>query len=396
MKGLLRLFRESKELTRFKSLEAAARAIVFYSEDAASWAHLGPIVDDLIDNLDRRVCYVTSDANDPIIKRDHPNLTTFCLGNGMVRTIFFSGLQARVLVMTMPDLETFQIKRSTAHSVHYVYVFHSVVSTHMIYRTGAFDHFETILCSGPHHVKEVRATEEVYGLKAKELVEHGYGRLDLILAAASGRDRIPPPSSTEQLRVLVAPSWGLEGLIEQSGVELVRVLLGAGFHVTVRPHPVTGKKWPHSLHRLTENFGGDRSFVLEEDVASQDSLHASHAMISDWSGAALEYAFGLERPVVFVDVPRKVNNPEYEKVPCVPLEVSIRDQVGEIVAPSELEDVPAAIQRLCAEPDAYRERIQRLRSEAVYNIGRSGAVGAQAISELADRAPAQERESPAV
>ena len=33
-------------------------------------------------------------------------------------------------------------------------------------------------------------------------------------------------------------------------------------------------------------------------------------MVSDWSGVAMEFAFGLERPVLFIDVPRKTNNPE--------------------------------------------------------------------------------------
>ena len=32
-------------------------------------------------------------------------------------------------------------------------------------------------------------------------------------------------------------------------------------------------------------------------------------MVSDWSGAALEYSFGLKKPVIFLDLPKKVNNP---------------------------------------------------------------------------------------
>jgi hypothetical protein len=47
----------------------------------------------------------------------------------------------------------------------------------------------------------------------------------------------------------------------------------------------------------------------------------------DWSGVAMEFAFGLEKPVLFIDVPRKVNNPEYKTLRAVPLEVSYRDQI---------------------------------------------------------------------
>jgi YidC/Oxa1 family membrane protein insertase len=54
-------------------------------------------------------------------------------------------------------------------------------------------------------------------------------------------------------------------------------------------------------------------------------------MITDWSGASIEYAFTLERPVLFIDVPKKIHNPDYEKLPEIPLEISIRDKIGEII-----------------------------------------------------------------
>mgnify|MGYP003326545469 CR=1 FL=1 len=46
-------------------------------------------------------------------------------------------------------------------------------------------------------------------------------------------------------------------------------------------------------------------------MSTQESLHRSDLMISDWSGAALDYALGLNKPVLFIDVPRKVNNLDY-------------------------------------------------------------------------------------
>ncbi len=55
----------------------------------------------------------------------------------------------------------------------------------------------------------------------------------------------------------------------------------------------------------------DRRFQLETNIATNDSFCAADLMISDWSGAALEFAFATERPGLFVDVPRKVNNPDY-------------------------------------------------------------------------------------
>jgi hypothetical protein len=88
-------------------------------------------------------------------------------------------------------------------------------------------------------------------------------------------------------------------------------------------------------------------------------------MISDWSGSALEYAFGLERPVIFIDVPRKVNNPAYKTIGLIPLEDSIRRDVGEIVTTNELSRLPQVINRLCSDPEAFRERIRVARQATV-------------------------------
>lgn len=377
--GLLKVWRDWR---RFRKLAAEDREIVFFAEDAASWVHLGPIVEALGGQLGRRVCYLSSDPADPVFERQIPNVESFAIGSGALRTYAFTDMQASVLVMTMPDLETFHIKRSKSHAVHYAYVFHSLVSSHMVYRPCAFDYYDTILCAGPHHVEEIRAAEALRALPEKRLVEHGYGRLDAVIAEA--RRQGPPPPG-EPLRVLVAPSWGDSCLLETRGVELTRVLLDAGLHVTLRPHPMTGRHSPGVIDGLRA-FRGHERFELEVDIASQESFHRSHLMVSDWSGAALEYAFGLERPVLFVDVPRKVNDAGYEALGCEPLEVSIRHEIGEILPPDRLGDAPQAIRRLCAAPGAFRERIVASRARHVFNVGASGRVGAEEIAGLTDRA----------
>src|SRR5207248_9533577 len=126
------------------------------------------------------VCYVTSAHADPVLTSPPPGIRPFCIGSGLILPIFFQSLQTKLLVTTVPDLDQFHVKRSL-YPVHYVYLFHSINSTHMTYRRGAFDAYDTVFCVGPHHLKEIRRAEEIYNLKPKTLVEHGYGRLDAIL-----------------------------------------------------------------------------------------------------------------------------------------------------------------------------------------------------------------------
>ena len=257
----------------------------------------------------------------------------------------------------------------------------------MVYRNRAFQHYDSLLCCGPHHVAELRATEALYDLPQARLYEHGYARLDsLIDANAAGSVR----SNTGVRRVLVAPSWGPYGLFESGlGEELVDNLLRGGFSVTVRPHPQTliysGSCWASLLAR----FAGREGFHHERDVGSEASLHESDLMVSDWSGAALEYAFGLEKPVIFVDVPRKINNPEYVKIDCSPLEVHIRDEIGQVLALEQIGRVAEVAAGLCETAERRVEKIRTLRDKYVFNVGSSAARGAEILAELAaSHAPA--------
>tara|TARA_Y100000588_G_scaffold395015_1_gene519148 strand:- start:7572 stop:8753 length:1182 start_codon:yes stop_codon:yes gene_type:complete len=377
------LIREWKELSRFRALEPRLRSIVFYAEDSSSWTYFEPIVRELTGALGKQICYVTSSKDDQILDLNEESIRTFCIGSGTVRTAFFLSLEADIMVMTMPDLGTFHIKRSK-EPVHYVYVYHSLVSSHMSYRRGAFDQFDAILCVGPHHKEEIRATEELYGLEPKILIEAGYGRLDSILEFEASLPSHLTDSHSGTKRVLVAPSWGENSLLENYGPELVEVLLGTGHHITVRPHVMVIRHRRRLLGRLQQRFGPNPNFALDLSLGSQAVMHDYDLLVADWGGSAFEYAFGLERPVLFVDVPRKVFNPEYERITCTPMEVQARSEIGDIVSPDRLQEVPDRIESLLEDTGVRKGRIIEARSRWVYNLGSSGKVGAEYISRKAD------------
>ena len=368
-----RAWRSYQGASAFKALPEPWRQLVFYSEDDGSSPHLGPLLSELA-SRGHKITYLTSSEEDPLLSEAPQNVKVLCIGSGAARTTTFMALDARVMVMTMPDLETFHIKRSKTADVHYLYVFHSIVSTHMIYRTAAFDHFDSLLCVGPHHVEEIRAREKLENLPAKSLLEHGYARLDAIVA-----DRPEPgPREPGPLRVLIAPSWGPTGLIELYGEAVVLALLRDGLEVILRPHPRTSRDHAGLIDGLMKRHEG-AGLSLDQAMSSRDSLLRSDVMISDWSGAALEYAFGLDKPVVFVDVPRKVNNPHWQALGIEPVEASVREHIGRVVAVDDLASLPEVVRELCADPGAFAEAIAKVRERSVYNTGRSHAAVDQKI-----------------
>ena len=372
-----------KGLLGFNALDSSDRKIAFYSEDNASWVFFEPIVRELLETHEKKICYLTSSADDPILTSPGDKVKGFYVGSGWVRTYLFLTLKASVMVMTLPDLETYHLKRSKEKPVHYVYVFHALTSTSMVYRSGAFDHFDALLCVGPHHIKEIRANEKLYNLKPKTLVESGYGRLDSIIEEVRSCPRSIPEGGKR--KVLVAPTWGNNALLETCAFELVAILLENRYQVIYRPHPMTSLHRQKLLTELNRRFEKNEDFSCETDVGSQKSLHASDIMISDWSGTAIEYAFGLERPVIFIDLPKKVNNPEYHKIPFEPFEVTIRSKIGRVISPDSLNEIPEHIEELCSNPDSYIQAIQRIRSASVFNVGASGAVGATYIAQTLEK-----------
>ena len=369
----------------FEKLERDARTITFYAEDGTSWPHFEPIIQELTGPMGREICYLTSSVDDPILESSNPKIRAFEVGEGIGRTYLFQTMEVGVLVATVPQLGIPMLPRSRRAKeigTNYVYVFHSMMSTHMIYEPDGFDHYDTVCCVGPYMIDEIRRREQEYGLAPKELVEHGYGRLDAIRdASATGPPSVHP---SDPPVVLIAPSWGPNCIFETCGEALVQTLLDAGYEVIARPHPMTEKKAPKAIPALTKVFGSHPRFTLDTAIAAQDALHRSDLMVSDWSGAALEYAFGLERPVLFVDVGRKVNNPEYERLGIEPFEAVIREEIGRVVSPDRLDQVPGLVDELVRGGSEFGDAIRDTREKNIFNVGTSGQVAAALIAAKAD------------
>ena len=369
-----------KELKRFEKLDKKDRSIVFYLENEYYFIYFQPIVEKLTQKYDMKICYITSSKTDPMLTCKDKNILSFYIGDGIARSNFFINLKATVIVMTMPDLETFHIKRSKVYPVHYVYIFHSLTSTHYIYGKNAFDNFDTIFCTGNYQIIEIQERERKFNLGKKKLVKHGYGRLDTLIDEAQSTD-IRKRASNNKV-ILIAPSWGANGLIETRGQEIVHILLDSGFDVILRPHPMTIKKSNKVIQKIEKEFKDNLNFKLETDIRNTESFFLCDCMISDWSGVAIEYAFAFEKPIFYVDTPQKNNNPEYDQIDLVPLEEKIRSQIGEVISLSELSIIPSKINQFLQSQNKFKEKIQKSREETVFNVGNSGEQGAKYLLEL--------------
>ena len=369
---------EWKELKKINNLSDEQRSIVFYAENKASMNHFRLLISELTKKRNLQICYVTSVKNDPLLSDDNENILAFFIGDGIARTKFFLELKAKILITDMPDLDSFHIKRSKVFPVHYIYVFHSMFSIHSYLRKNAIDNYDTIFCVGEHHKNEVLKTEKIYNLKSKKLIDYGFSRLDTLLQE---KEEFEGKLGKDDL-VIITPTYGENNLLKICGVEIIDILLKNNFKVLLRPHFRIFQETPNLIDEINKKFLNHKNFRLEEGVISKEDFHSSKCLISDWSGISMEYAFVFERPVVYIDVPQKIMNDEMEKIPLTPLEVSIREKIGYVINPKNLNEIPTILTEINDKPRT--EEIREIRSQTVFNIGTSAKVGAEYIIKILD------------
>ncbi len=382
------LFRAWKSWRKFKKLSVEWRSLVFYSESGQDWHQFSGLIEELNQKHGRKVCYVTSDPGDVGLDREHENFLAICIPEGLFLTIFFQVNQADVFVLTMMDLGNLQLKRSL-QPVYYVYLFHSMGSTHMVDHANSFDHYESLFCAGPHQVAEIRKREELYKLPAKHLFDYGHPRLEQVInEGAAWRDQHATSgekSCSGRPVILIAPTWGDTSIFNMCGEKLIDILLNAGFHVIMRPHYQSNKSSPQVIAAIRNRFSGDPNFEYVGQMGETESILRSDVLITDWSAMALEYSLGLEKPVLFIDVPRRIRNPDWQEIDLEPIESSIREQVGIVVSPQRLEEVPGSIMNLIESRSVFAERVDTMRDQYVFRIGSSVSDGAVELVRLAEQ-----------
>lgn len=356
-----------KNMVEFQKLGLKYKKYVFYSENENYFGYLkGPLID-LLKDEDCCVTFVSSSKNDPGLQLSHRNLRKYYIGTGFIRDYFFKTLHCENLITTTPDLEISRLKRSQ-HTKRYIYVQHSLVSLHMVYRQNAFDYFDVLFCAGPHHVLEARALEAFNKSPPKQLIETGYSKFDDLLQQ---KNKILNQKTQEIGKtVLIAPSWDLNGLIETNKCGgVIEECLDAGFAVILRPHPQTTRKYKANIQKLLEKYSNERRFSYDLDLTKTDSYVHADVLISDWSGAALEYSLALKKPVIFCDLPRKVNNKNYKMLNITPVEERLREKLG-VVWNIEAESFRHAFDRLSLKNIHMRSKLSE---EYVFNHAKSSS-----------------------
>jgi YidC/Oxa1 family membrane protein insertase len=359
-----------------------SKRVLFYSEHAGYTINFRPIMDQLIQKYGLKICYITSDPSDPMLETKEKNvsvlysrtLLTFLMGMLCDKTI---------CIMTVTELNNTPILKRSVNDVHYIYVFHALMSTHMVYQFGAFNNYDTIVTVGLYQDREIRKAEELYQLKKKRIVSGGYTRLDDVAREyqqyATEHSEL---KNNKRLQILVAPSWGKTSLVENHHdkvVAIIESLVVTGFDVTLRYHPETVRRRHDIVNFFDTKFCNNEHVFIEKSVADNKSLLQSDLLITDWSGISLEYALGTERPVLFLETGRKVHNKRYEELDIEPFEVKVRNEIGQSVPLDNIDNISQIVHDMINLSETYREKIIKFRCENIYHFNEAAEKTAEVI-----------------
>ena len=369
--------REKADYKKFFSV--ANKHLVFYSERSGFYKYFKDTIEYLLEKSNIIIHYVTNDPKDQIfaLAKEQPRIRPYYIGERKLITLMMK-MDADMVAMTCPDIENYYLKRSYVRKdVEYIYMFHYPLSTHLVYRTGALDHYDTLFCVGTFQEAEIRAWEKIRALPEKRLVFTGYGQLEQLHRSYLAMEK----TERKRPKVLIAPSWQPENILESCIDPMLEELLGKGFEVVVRPHPEYIKRFRPRVDGLVARYAGREAEGLrfELDFSDSQSIFDSDILISDWSGTAYEFSLVTLKPAVFVDTKPKIYNPEYTKVGIRPLEFILRDQVGIRVAPDQTEGLAGRLHTLLEEGPEYAEKIRAIRERYIAHFGESGAVGGRYI-----------------
>ena len=370
--------REKADYKKFFSV--VNKHLVFYSEGSGFYKYFQDVIEYLLAHSNITIHYVTSDPNDQIfgIAEKQPRIRPYYIGEKRLITLMMK-MDADIVVMTMPDLDTYHIKRSYVRKdVEYIFIPHGLTSIHMVYRNHALDNFDTYFCVGPHQIAELQELISLNNLPEKKFVECGYGLLDNEIKAYGNVNH----ALSGKVKILIAPSHQEDNIFESCIDELLTELLPNGYEIVVRPHPQSLRRYPEMFVAFQERYREEidsGKFIFQNDFSSNSTVFEADILITDWSTIAYEYAFTTLRPVIFINTKMKVINPEYQKVSLIPTDILWRDEIGTSIEKNELYKVCPIISDYLCHPSLYEERIMNLRNISVFNVGNSGKIGGSYI-----------------
>lgn len=371
--------KEKEDYKRF--FKIANKHLVFYSESNGFYKYYKGIIEYILNHTNIVIHYITSDYNDNIfnLEKDNKQIKAYYIEEKKLITMMMK-MDADVVVMTMPDLENYHIKKSYIRKdIIYIYIPHGIDSINLTQRYKSVNAYDVFFASGKYQKEEAEATFKFFNLDRK-IYEYGYTLLDDMLDNYSKKPKKKTKNKTKS--ILIAPSWQKDNICDLCLDELLNELTkNKNYVITLRPHPQEVRHKKEKFEALKDKYKDNKNIIIQTDFSNNSSILDADLLITDWSGICYEYAFTTKKPVLFIDTPMKVMNPNYKEIDVEPYNIWTRNVMGISINPNKLDKILDNVQYLLDNKNEYSKDIEKLFKDTIYNIGCSSEKGAKYIIE---------------
>ena len=265
--------------------------IIIYGEDKRYYNVFKPIIEELI-NLEIPTIYYSSSEDDKIFEIKSDFLKSEFTGTGNKAYAKLNFIEADICLMTTPNLDVFQLKRSKGVK-KYVHITHSSAET-STYCLYSLDFFDAVFLNGEHQIRDIRELENKRNTIIKDLYVVGNPYLDEL---SKMKETITKENNNKKT-ILIAPSWGMNCLFRRFGEKLLNNIVNSDYNIIIRPHPQSLISDKDIIDKFQNRYKDKNNVEWDFNRVNIYSLSKADIMISDFSGVIFDYAFLFEKPVI--------------------------------------------------------------------------------------------------
>ena len=265
--------------------------IIIYGEDKRYYNVFKPIIEELI-NLEIPTIYYSSSEDDKIFEIKSDFLKSEFIGTGNKAYAKLNFIEADICLMTTPNLDVFQLKRSKGVK-KYVHITHSSAET-STYCLYSLDFFDAVFLNGEHQIRDIRELENKRNTIIKDLYVVGNPYLDEL---SKMKETITKENNSKKT-ILIAPSWGMNCLFRRFGEKLLDNIVNSDYNIIIRPHPQSLISDKDIIDKFQNRYKDKNNVEWDFNRVNIYSLSKADIMISDFSGVIFDYAFLFEKPVI--------------------------------------------------------------------------------------------------
>ena len=335
--------------------------IAVFTDHKRYWNVFEPLLDEF-EKRHQKVVYYTCSKDDPIFNKKYEYITGEFLGEGNKAFTRLNLLNADVVLATTPNLDVFQWKRSP-NTDCYIYISHNPNDITM-YRMFALDHYDALILSGDYQVQQARQLEKLRGFEPKDIEICGLPFMDEMKKRLETAGK---PAEHERT-ILLAPTWGENGLLTRFGDKVIDALISTGYKIIVRPHPQSFTAEKELMDRLMSKYKENPRFSWNRDNDNFEVLRESDILISDFSGVIFDYALIFDKPLIYTETEIDMELYDANWLDETPWTLRILPDLGLKLTEDNVGDIKSLIDK-CIEDSSFAAGRDKARAETWEHIG---------------------------